>query len=592
MPETAKSSRIVLVALSLVLISGGTELLQSRGTTGGLSAAPARIPFMIAHRGPSESLDRPPVPFDHDLHTTALNATTSKDCATCHVLKQADGRLSPPEAKVFGFPKTALDETDKAAVMVGFHTACVSCHRKMAAEKKKTGPDIGLCGSCHVIQPKVQPVTWNWSPIFTYVRHGKHVQAVEKLKAGESFNIAPNVEVIGQTAGKKCELCHHTFDTARKKLIYKKDTENSCGACHKDKDEKNARSLQKVAHAACIGCHMQLAESVKAEMASEGRNILTEQDKKRFGPFDCKGCHGEHKKVTPEEIATTPRLVRGQKDVMDLVLVVKDQVVAPAGQFEAPGLTPHVRMKAVPFNHKSHEPRAQFCNTCHHHSLEKCANCHTPKGDSKKGAGVSYERAFHRAESRQACAGCHAEAKQEAKCAGCHRNMPNPLNTATCAACHRGASDGKIVEVPPLPFYQDKEKVPDKLQIKVLEKEYKPAELPHLKIVNKLVSISNESSLARWFHATKEQALCEGCHHRSELQQAVVKMPKCITCHNRPFDPNALGRPGLMGAYHRQCTGCHQSMQQKPAALECVKCHPAKDVVQTAGIIPPVPSKH
>jgi Zn finger protein HypA/HybF involved in hydrogenase expression len=135
-------------------------------------------------------------------------------------------------------------------------------------------------------------------------------------------------------------------------------------------------------------------------------------------------------------------------------------------------------------------------------------------------------------------------------------------------------------------LFQDKDKVPEKLQIKLLEKEFKPAEIPHMKIVNKLVTISNESPLARWFHAAKEQTLCSGCHHRGELQQAAVKAPKCSTCHNRSFDPVALGKPGIMPAYHRQCIGCHEAMKQKPAALECVKCHPAKEGVQTAGIIP------
>jgi len=166
--------------------------------------------------------------------------------------------------------------------------------------------------------------------------------------------------------------------------------------------------------------------------------------------------------------------------------------------------------------------------------------------------------------------------------------MKTGLPQSSCSVCHRGPSEGKIIEKAPTPLFQDKEKVPEKLQLKVLEREFKPAEIPHLKIVNKLVALSNESSLARWFHATKEQTLCSGCHHRSELQQAAIKAPKCSTCHNRSFDPKALGRPGLSAAYHRQCIGCHEAMNQKPAALECVKCHPAKEPVQTKDLIPPI----
>ena len=110
---------------------------------------------------------------------------------------------------------------------------------------------------------------------------------------------------------KNCAVCHHSFDDKQKLLYYKKDTENSCSACHKSTDQKNARSIQNVAHAACIGCHMKEAalqtESVKSS-------------KKKVGPVDCIGCHGEHKELTPEEIQKLPRLVRGQKDVMDLSL--------------------------------------------------------------------------------------------------------------------------------------------------------------------------------------------------------------------------------------------------------------------------------
>ena len=55
--------------------------------------------------------------------------------------------------------------------------------------------------------------------------------------------------------------------------------------------------MKQVAHAACIGCHMKLGEA-----------------------FQCKSCHGEHKQLSPDKIVKIPRLQRGQKDMMDLVL--------------------------------------------------------------------------------------------------------------------------------------------------------------------------------------------------------------------------------------------------------------------------------
>jgi len=582
----------MLAGLSLVLISGGMQPLFPGDVIGELPTDPARIPVIAPPPGLSASMDRPPVPFNHDRHTEALKRTKSQDCAACHLLQQADRRLAMPEVRIFKFPKAALDESDQTAVMYGYHEQCVGCHRKMSQKGKKSGPDIGLCGKCHVREPKVSTASWAWSPIFNYSRHAKHLQAVEKLDPRANWNVAKDVRVVGETTGKRCELCHHTFDTQLNRLVYKKDSENSCVACHKKKDEKNARSMKQVAHAACIGCHMKAADGVRDQLAKQGRTELTEQDKKKFGPLECRGCHGEHKDLKPDDIAKIPRLVRGQKDVIDLSLPVPEDSGAAPGQLVSTGVTAPSRMKAVPFNHKAHESRAQFCNTCHHHSLEKCGNCHTPAGDPKKGAGVSYERAFHRAEARQACTGCHATAKQDSKCAGCHQRPSKQMASSSCAGCHRGPSGGKALEPPILASFQDKDKVPATVRIKALQKDYKAVDLPHMKIVNKLVSMSNGSSLARWFHSGKEQAFCEGCHHKTELLQSASRVPKCSTCHNRAFDPNDLGRPGLTGAYHRQCTGCHETMKQKPAALECVKCHPLKEALQAAaGLILQTPHR-
>jgi hypothetical protein len=577
---------MVLAGLVVTLAFGEMSPVHSTELGSFAPSRTAHLPIFIDHKGEALELERPAVAFDHDRHTTALKQSKSQDCTVCHVLKETDRRLVSPEVKVFRFPKGIVDETDKTSIMYAYHNECVSCHRNKASEGAKTGPDIGLCGSCHKRKPQVQKVTWSWSPLFNYARHARHLEAAKKFSSSDQLNVAEKVDILGETTGNKCELCHHTYDEKQKKLVYKKDTENSCRACHKAKDEQNARSMKKAAHSACIGCHMKLAEKVITELAKQGRSVLTAEDKKLFGPFECQGCHGEHKELAPDEINKIPRLVRGQKDMVDLSpAALKEGDLKTEKAVFSVNAAP-VRMKAVPFNHKAHEPRAQFCNTCHHHSLEKCQNCHTASGDLKKGGGVSYERAYHRPDSKQACVGCHTTAKQNSKCAGCHQWMTNGMPSSSCSVCHRGPSGGHVLEVPAAPLFQDKEKVPEKLQIKLLEKEFKPAEIPHMKIVNKLVTISNESSLARWFHAAKEQALCAGCHHRGELQQAAVRAPKCSTCHNRSFDPVALGKPGIMGAYHRQCIGCHETMKQKPGALECVKCHPAKEGVQTAGLIP------
>lgn len=562
-----------LLGLIIMIVVGGTGLIHSKSPEDQRVEPVLSRPITIAHTGGAARLERPAVAFDHDQHTRALKQKKLEDCAVCHVLKETDKRLVNSEIKVFKFPKQEFDASNKSSIMYAYHNACASCHKTMASEGKKTGPQIGMCGKCHDKRAKHTLTPWNWRPIFNYGRHSQHSQAVDKLNEPANFNIAGKVQTVGEVRpeNKNCAVCHHSFDDKQKLLYYKKDTENSCSACHKSTDQKNARSIQNVAHAACIGCHMKEAAQ---------QTELAKSSKKKVGPVDCIGCHGEHKELTPEEIQKLPRLVRGQKDVMDLSLG------------EAPDTTgkvvPVSRMKAVPFNHKGHEPRAQFCNTCHHHSLEKCSNCHTLRGDPIKGGGVSYERAFHVATAKESCAGCHLVSKQTTQCAGCHQWLSAmELPQSSCPICHKGPSDGKFTEPPLITLNLAKEKAPEKISIKGLEREFMPSEFAHAKIANKLNEISNKSSLARTFHASKgDQAICLGCHHRLESGgNSENKFPTCASCHGLPFDSRNPGRLGTVGAYHRQCIGCHEAMNQKPLGLECVKCHAEKPGFKNAELL-------
>ncbi len=561
-----RRSRIVLVIMVgviLVIASGRIEPSHSEALAGISPPGGAPLPLIIETPTGEAGRERPPVAFDHDRHAKALNQKKMEDCRVCHQMKAKDGRLSNPDVAVFKFPKEAFDETDKTATMTAYHEGCVGCHQKRAKEGKSSGPAIGLCGKCHVKKPEVSKVAWSWKPIFNYAQHAKHVTALDKMQDFKQLLVAGSVEVVEPAVETdKCQLCHHSYDKDAKKLIYKKDSANSCGACHKARDENNARSLQKVAHAACIGCHMKLADKAKTTQTGGEMKTVSVGAKQQFGPIECSGCHGKHEKLTQDQIAQIPRLLRGQKDVMDVAL--NDPETS--------------RMKVVPYNHKAHEPRTQFCNSCHHHSLEKCSTCHTKMG-SPKGGGVTFERAFHKASSKQACAGCHNVAKQDLKCAGCHRTDEDKLSQNSCPLCHRGPSNGQPTDAPPASIVFDKDKVPEKLQLKSLEKEFKPADFPHQKIVTKLTVISNGSSLARVFHSARgDEILCSGCHHKSDPGAVQAKkVPRCQSCHGTPFEPGALGKPGILAAYHRQCMGCHEAMRQKPAPQDCVKCHAAKD---------------
>ncbi len=529
MQTVDRSVLAVFAGLCLVVVLGGAALIHSGEPAEPAPAASDKVVFLTAAEEES-ALQRPPAVFNHDAHTGALDAKKPADCKACHTLEVKDPlTVTTEKVTVYTYPKGVGEEIDTDALMEAYHAQCVACHAKRTAEGKKSGPRIGLCGQCHVRRPAAQKVEWQAPSIFNYVQHAKHVKATDK----------------------KCETCHHIYDEKTKKLIYKKNTENACSACHKDEREKNVRSLRKVAHAQCITCHM--------DLIAKGEN--------KHGPVKCDGCHQKPKELTQQQIATTPRLDRGQKDVINITL--KDDKTA--------------RMKTVAFNHKIHERQGQFCTSCHHYSLEKCSNCHTVQPNFKKGGGVTYERAFHRMTSDKSCVGCHDVAKQEPKCKGCHQWKYAELKKESCSVCHTGPlPEGEMRSVPPLPLVFDKEKVPADLKIKVLEKQFKPAAFPHQKIVKKLTEISNKSELARVFHAVDQQTLCAGCHHNVQLASA-KKVPECRSCHGRPFSPADPGMLGTLAAYHQQCMGCHQAMNQKPMPLECAKCHPNKEgALQTA----------
>ncbi len=117
------------------------------------------------------------------------------------------------------------------------------------------------------------------------------------------------------------------------------------------------------------------------------------------------------------------------------------------------------------------------------------------------------------------------------------------------------------------------EDVPETVTIGTLSEKYEPAVFPHRQVVDKLLEHIADSKIATHFHGD-EDVVCQGCHHHSPAGQ---KPPLCENCHDAPFNETEPFKPGLFGAYHRQCLGCHESMQiEKPAITDCVGCHALK----------------
>jgi len=465
-------------------------------------------------------LERPAVLFPHDLHTQAVREK-GNDCSHCH-LSREDGTLYDL------FMRT--ESTDEQAVMDLYHDKCIACHQETAEAKRPSGPVI--CGDCHrreaVYISTRQPFGMDKS------LHYRHLEAT----------------------GNKCEQCHHQYDEAADSLVYVKGEESSCRDCHGAVTKDNQPSLRLSVHRSCIGCHRQTV------MDDPGRAT---------GPETCAACHDAARQADIKVIENPPRLERNQPDFVLLS--------APENELE------HSKLPTVPFSHVGHEQFTDDCRSCHHQTLKKCRDCHTLAGSEESG-GVTLQQAMHGMTGDHSCVGCHDHEKFTVQCAGCHGLMEQgKLSEHACTICHTGPEPSRLAAVGSRyrsldDFKPAKSKtrlsfgrndIPDTVYINVLSEKYEAAVMPHREIIDALMKHITESKVATHFHG-HEDVVCQGCHHHSPVGQ---KPPLCESCHGEPFNEADLFKPGLYGAYHRQCLGCHQQMQiTKPS--DCVGCHAEK----------------
>jgi hypothetical protein len=488
--------------------------------------------------------ERPSVQFPHDLHTEVMKER-KEDCSLCHPA-HPDGRLSFSYERLDDRGKEDGNSTDVRLVNTSgdeiidlYHDNCIGCHQEIADTGAKAGPVA--CGDCHRRQSvwvsSRQPFGMDKS------LHSRHVKASEE----------------------KCEACHHKYDETAKKLVYVKDKESSCRDCHRQETEENRSAFKLAAHEACIGCHREPAPEIK-----------TEADSVR--PQLCVDCHDLEQQLAIKQIEEPPRLKRGQDDFMLLTVAEADLKAS--------------KLRTVPFSHVDHERVTTSCRVCHHDTLESCSECHTLQG-TEKSEGVNLFRAMHAKKTDHSCVGCHDSEKAAPECAGCHTQMEQArLPDAGCEVCHTGplpemleAERAQFVSMEAfrpgpsetrLSFAPDD--VPETVEIGALSNEYEPAKMPHRKIVEKLLQHIRDSSTATRFHG-HEDAVCQGCHHQSPVGK---KSPLCGSCHGAGSPDLELMKPGLRGAYHGQCLGCHQAMDlEKPS--DCSGCHKEREgTIQTA----------
>ncbi len=518
------------------------------------AAKPVERPFLISAPKVFTKLERAPVKFNHDKHTTALE---QEGCERCHA-KDAKGVFT------FSFPKVR-NESSAKALMNSFHDECIGCHQKRAAENKKAGP--AACGECHRAEKEsgrteYVPVLPEYYDVVKDAYHKDclacHREPAKSHKEAEALDwqkfylrekkqqtlswpkMVSDYQVHDKHykgLDKKCDPCHYMSPARRQKLAAdgKQPTNRDWLL---DIDEANSLTDEKAVHARCLNCHL----TRKAE-------------NKKGGPFVCGVCHSGVER-TIKEMAAVPRPLSDQTD--KYLIELKEDA----------------RAKSVPFNHKSHETNSRSCQECHHKTVRSCGECHTTK-PGKEGGGVSLAEAYHKVTSSWSCIGCHETVKKQQSCAGCHARRENGLAESSCNACHTG--DLKSLNVAKLPA--PKELLPndtkDEMAIGVMEKSYKPSKMPHLAISRKLTELSNQSTLAGYFHRD-ETTICAGCHHHAPVQKKIKAM-QCGVCHMNRQQPEGA-TPTLLGAYHQQCLGCHKQMVQTEKKLpqNCVGCHEEK----------------
>ncbi|MDP8240134.1 MAG: cytochrome c3 family protein [Candidatus Hatepunaea meridiana] len=455
-------------------------------------------------------LDRQPVLFPHDLHTRALTKQ-QKDCSVCH-LSMDNGRLSQKFLR--------LTNDNKETVMELYHDKCIECHNQNAELDIKAGPRI--CGECHT---RDIPLITSRQPVsFDKSMHQRHIEA-----------------------NNSCGNCHHQYNEKTGKLFYAKGEESSCRDCHLEENVDNVSSFEEAAHYACIGCH---------------------QISKRANPTECTGCHGLEQQAAFKQIENPPRLQRGQPDF--ILLSASDADMESS------------KLQTVPFSHIGHEGFNNNCRVCHHKSMNACNDCHTLSG-CEEGDGITLERAMHDMSSTHNCVGCHNIKKNEPECAGCHSLIGHGEQPEqSCTICHAGPKPDKLKaegsKYKSLDDFRPKSSdiklsftekdIPEYVTVSLIADKYKPVVFPHRRIIDNLMTKIQDNKIAAYFHG-HEDVVCQGCHHNSPVSKLP---PSCNSCHSNRFSENEPFKPGLQGAYHQQCLGCHQDMKVSEPS-DCNVCH-------------------
>jgi len=466
-------------------------------------------------------LERPPVTFLHDLHTTALEKQ-AKDCSTCH--------LTSENRMVLQFKHIGKD-IGKKDLMNLYHEECIGCHKATKKVRFKTGPVE--CGGCHTkkrISSSRQPMQFDKSLHF---RHS-------------------------MTQDNKCEKCHHDYNKITKKLFYEKGNESSCRYCHLRQTHANREAMSRVSHLSCIYCHKK----------------TTERDKKS-GPVKCRGCHDWKYQEKIEKVIDAQRIDRKQPDA----IFVKNESSNESGRMDRVPFDHKTHENSSDRCVDCHHKNLSSCNSCHTLNgkeegdwVKLFQTMHQP---NNKRSCLGCHFACQKAEE---CQGCHSflekSRKQDDKsCRQCHRKISLKDQKTMTLKSDQTIALKILSERSPIRETVFREDIPEKIVFNKRSDTYKVFEMPHRKIVFSLMEKIKNNNLAAFFHREKG-TICKGCHHNSPVS---LKPPKCGSCHGKPFNDKEKFRPGLKGAYHIQCMECHHNMGIE-GLNGCTECHKEKNI--------------
>ncbi len=127
-------------------------------------------------------------------------------------------------------------------------------------------------------------------------------------------------------------------------------------------------------------------------------------------------------------------------------------------------------------------------------------------------------------------------------CKLCHRISPE-IETPSCDICHED------------PYFN------------VPKTTVQPQKMTEYFIFNKDSKIFDPVTFPHLIHF-EIIGDCKTCHHHHDPEHVT---PACITCHDATLDYENIEKPGLKGAFHRKCMGCHKEYDIGPVV--CVDCH-------------------